>query len=446
MVRRSTQDPQLQVSTTLQSWYPPSDAASIKKLARRSKLRAHFWGLTLSLLTDGVTSFQYQKDPRTSQLSKSVGVSLARPISLTEKGPLIVVANHSSHADTALLIATLGRAGRPVLFVAAADYWLSSPGNKFIGRHLAGLWPVRRIGGGMDDLRSAADFVRNRTILVIFAEGTRTRDGSLGNFYHGAYTLAAETGAMVLPVALLNTAKALPVHGKFKRVPLEVRYGIATPVNKDEIPTIIEKHREEIQLMLKDPTVPHPGFGWSRVSKIAASWVGLVIVFFWAFGEGVSWPLLAEMPLMLLVITVGRSWRGALLIATSAAGSALGILTTWYLVSHGHSPPTPLTTPRMRATALQQMTSDPATAFWHQTYNGIPVKLYAHASGLVHLSFKNVLISMAPRVARIFVVGGVVWVFGGLVSRYLKPCLGLIQSFCLAVFPFALYGVIRFWS
>ena len=444
MARRLIEDPQTTASGALQNWYPTSDAKAIKKLARSSKLRARFWGVILSLATDGVTSFEYQRDPNTTQLLKGEPVPLAKPMRLAEKGPLIVVANHSSLADTALLLATLGRTGRPVLLAAPADYWLSNPVNKFIARHLAGLWPVRK--DEREDLCKAANLIRNGAILVIFPEGTPTTDGSLGQFHDAAYVLALETGARVLPVALLNTARTLPVRGRFRRAHLEVRCGPAYFVGKDEIPAIIEKQREDIQLLLKEPASPHPGFGWSRVSRIAGSWVGLVVVFFWAFGEGVSWPLLAEMPLMLLVVTVGRSWRGALLIAASATGSLLGILTTWYLVSHGHIPPTPLTTPRMRATALQQMTSDPTTAFWHQTYNGIPVKLYAHASGLVRLSFKNLLISAAPRIARIFVVGGFVWAFGGLVSRYLKPCLGLVQSLCLLVFPFALYGVIRLWS
>jgi hypothetical protein len=38
------------------------------------------------------------------------------------------------------------------------------------------------------------------------------------------------------------------------------------------------------------------------------------------------------------------------------------------------------------------------------------------------------------------------WLLGGVLSRFLKPCLGFVQIFCLAMFPFALAMVIYWWS
>src|SRR4026209_2250280 len=81
--------------------------------------RSKVWGLLLSIVTDGVTT---------------IPAHGAEPVPLARKprvpdGPLIVIANPSSHADTAVLLATLGRS-RPVRFVAAADYWLGRRRNK----------------------------------------------------------------------------------------------------------------------------------------------------------------------------------------------------------------------------------------------------------------------------------------------------------------------------
>lgn len=419
--------------------YPEGTQRELKRWRVYSKIRARYWGLILSIATPGVTSFPYVDQ------ADSQPIPLAKKIRLSEEDPLIVVANHSSHADTALLMATLGRCGRPLLFTAAGDYWLKGRLNRFVGKYLVGLWPVRR-KGGMEDMRKASNAIKGGAILVVFPEGTRTRNGLVGEFHIGAYHLAAETGAKILPIALHNTGKVLPVHGRVGRAPLEVRYGKAVSVNPGEESKVAEETRLEIIDLLKNPTRNSPGFGWSRVNKIASSWIGLAIVFCWAFGEGVSWPLLAEMPLMLLVVTVGRKWQGVWLILASALGSTLGILTTWYLVSRGHNPPSPLTTPRMHSTALRQMMANPHSAFWYQTYNGIPVKVYAHMAGQVHLSFFQVLLSMAPRILRIFIIGGATWMLGRTLARFLRSCLGLIQSFCLLVFPFALYTVISLWS
>ena len=61
-------------------------------------------------------------------------------------GGCVVVANHSSHADTAVLLAALPSKARPV-FAAAADYWFDDPMRRCIATSLAGVLPVARTGG-----------------------------------------------------------------------------------------------------------------------------------------------------------------------------------------------------------------------------------------------------------------------------------------------------------
>ena len=53
-------------------------------------------------------------------------------------GGCVVVANHSSHADTAVLLAALPATARPV-FAAAADYWFDVPVRRFVAGSLAGV-------------------------------------------------------------------------------------------------------------------------------------------------------------------------------------------------------------------------------------------------------------------------------------------------------------------
>jgi 1-acyl-sn-glycerol-3-phosphate acyltransferase len=136
----------------------------------------------------------------------------------------VVVANHSSHADTAALLASLPAEGRPV-FVAAADYWGSSRVRRWACRTLGAGYEVRRGGGGSADLARLVPELRSGRTVVIFPEGTRSRDGSLHDFHSGAFRLAAEAGVPVVPVGLRGTSELLPVHGEVHRTPVRVRIG-----------------------------------------------------------------------------------------------------------------------------------------------------------------------------------------------------------------------------
>ncbi|MGO4444459.1 lysophospholipid acyltransferase family protein [Mycobacterium sp. 2YAF39] len=142
-------------------------------------------------------------------------------------GGCILVANHSSHADTAVLLAALPPRARPV-FVAAADYWFDFPVRRFALRNLAGGLPVRRSGSasGYAALLAAIKpaLAAGRTV-VIYPEGTRSTNGRIGEFRSGAIHLASDCGVPIVPVALKGTADVLPKGGRLTPNPMEVRFG-----------------------------------------------------------------------------------------------------------------------------------------------------------------------------------------------------------------------------
>ena len=337
-----------------------------------------------------------------------------------------------------------------VLVVAAADYWLQDAASEFIARTIVGIWPIRRDSEqGWHDLSAAKPLLDAGVVLVIFAEGSRSVDGSLGEFQIGAAKLAAETGATLLPIAILGTRQFLPRGAdRAHRSPINLRLGEPIQVAGDSrsISVANEQARAEISSELNQPLQNLPGFGWYRVEKISYSLVGLAILFFWAMGEGIFWPLIAEMPLLLLIVTVGLRWRGLLLIATSALGSAAGFTITWWLVSHGFNPPSPFTTPGMFVEAAAQLQSDPTGALWAQFWNGIPVKVYAHEAGALGLDIQQLVVALLPRITRIFVIGGGGWLLGGLLKKWLRGCLGLIQVTALSFFPLGLLLAVWFWA
>ncbi|MCP2366232.1 1-acyl-sn-glycerol-3-phosphate acyltransferase [Agromyces flavus] len=414
----------------------PPTARQVRRSGLVSYWRSKLWGLLLSIVTDGVTTIP------------AVG---GEPVPLARKppvpdGPLVVIANHASHADTAVLLATIGRS-RPVRFVAAADYWFGRRRNKLIARWLVGIWPIRRDRNGMKDLLAAAPTVAAGVVVVVFPEGSRRHAPGLAGFKRGAFELAAASGAKVLPVGLVGAGDLLPVDRKLiRRRPVEMRWGEPFTVETGHADDAAAAAFGAIDRLIEAPASQRPGRAWIRVRRMAFATAGLALVTAWAFAEGIFWPLVAEMPLLLLVCTVGRSWRGPMLIAATAIASAAGILTTWWLVSHGVDTPTPLTTARMHDTAVDELRTDPSSAFANQMFNGIPVKVYAHSAGQLGMDFFDVAFSMLPRLARIGIVGVIGWVAGGLLSRYLKPCLGTIQATFLTLFPLGLGLVIWWWS
>jgi len=59
-------------------------------------------------------------------------------------------------------------------------------------------------------LDKAAEQIRKGASVLLFAEGTRTRDGKLQPFKRGAFALAARSGVPVIPVAINNSYRILP--------------------------------------------------------------------------------------------------------------------------------------------------------------------------------------------------------------------------------------------
>lgn len=138
--------------------------------------------------------------------------------------PCVLVANHSSHADTAALLAALPARRRPVV-AAAADYWFARPLQRLTCRLLVAGFPVRRSGGGSADLAVGVKLLASGHDVIVYPEGTRSRDGAVAEFRSGAARLAGLAGAPLVPVGIAGTRELMPVHGRPGRGRITVRFG-----------------------------------------------------------------------------------------------------------------------------------------------------------------------------------------------------------------------------
>ncbi|MEV4637317.1 lysophospholipid acyltransferase family protein [Actinoplanes sp. NPDC049548] len=143
-------------------------------------------------------------------------------------GPVILACNHLSFSDS---IFTPLIVKRKVTFVAKAEYFTGKGIKGWLMRQFfvgTGTIPVDRSGGKA--ARAALDtqlrVLRSGNIAGIYPEGTRSPDGRLYRGKTGVARLALESGAPVVPVALLNTDEIQPTGKlipKIKRVRL--RFG-----------------------------------------------------------------------------------------------------------------------------------------------------------------------------------------------------------------------------
>jgi len=115
-------------------------------------------------------------------------------------GPLIIASNHRSFMDP-FVIGMMVR--RPTYFVAKTELF-RNPFTAWLLSSL-GAFPVERGQGDRDAMVTARSILERGDCVVIFPEGTRTRPGALGAPKRGVGRLALETGAPVVPIALIGT-------------------------------------------------------------------------------------------------------------------------------------------------------------------------------------------------------------------------------------------------
>lgn len=121
----------------------------------------------------------------------------------------VMVANHQSLLDIL------------VLFRLFAHFkWVSKVENfrvPFIGWNMSLNRYIKLRRGSRESvarmMRACERSLRKGSSVIIFPEGTRSPDGCLQDFKHGAFTLAQRARVPVLPIVVDGTAKALPKRG-----------------------------------------------------------------------------------------------------------------------------------------------------------------------------------------------------------------------------------------
>lgn len=178
-----------------------------------------------------------------------------------EGGAFVVVANHQSVLDILLLSHVpheMKWLAKEELFRVPWVGWML---------RMSGDIAIRRgeRDSGLEALGKARDHLSRGVPVMVFAEGTRSRDGRLLPFKSGAFRLAIEAGVPVLPIAVNGTGAGMPKGSPWVR-PCEAWARILDPVptaglRPDEAVKVRDEVRRRIAAQLPAEARPRSAAG-----------------------------------------------------------------------------------------------------------------------------------------------------------------------------------------
>lgn len=139
----------------------------------------------------------------------------------------VIMSNHQSHFDVLAFYGHWGRQFRWVIKkslrnVPGLGWYCAAGGHIFIDRSSR--------EAAIHSLRAARPLLEGGTSVMIFPEGTRSRDGRLRDFKKGGFMIALDLGLPVLPVSISGSRHVLPA-GDWRLLPGRIRITVHEPID-----------------------------------------------------------------------------------------------------------------------------------------------------------------------------------------------------------------------
>ena len=115
-------------------------------------------------------------------------------------GGAILVSNHLNNADPCIIPGALDRR----IITMAKKEMFKWPVISLLFRFI-GAFPVDRQGADIGALREAQSVIHDGILLLMFPEGTRSKDRQLHEGFSGTALIAYRTGAPIIPIAITGT-------------------------------------------------------------------------------------------------------------------------------------------------------------------------------------------------------------------------------------------------
>jgi long-chain acyl-CoA synthetase len=150
---------------------------------------------------------------------------------LPREGSYILAANHSSHLDTAAVVSALSlvlgvKEAQKMHVIGASDYFFDSQFKGWLFSTFLNVVPIEREEVSLAGLRRVRGILAKGEPILIFPEGTRSRDGTLREFKPGVGLIALELNTPIVPAFIEGTFASLPA-GKSvpRKARVKVRFG-----------------------------------------------------------------------------------------------------------------------------------------------------------------------------------------------------------------------------
>ena len=148
---------------------------------------------------------------------------------LPARGGVLVVSNHQSYLDPALVAIGMPRPFHPM---ARESLFKFLPFALLIRSLYA--FPVRRASADLGAVREAMRRLKDGAVVLMFPEGTRTRDGSIAPFHAGPIAIAGRAGVPVVPAVIEGAFDAWPRTCWLPR-PHTIRVAFGRPLSAEEV-------------------------------------------------------------------------------------------------------------------------------------------------------------------------------------------------------------------
>lgn len=139
---------------------------------------------------------------------------------IPKKGGVILASNHLSFIDSVFLPLVVPRR---VVFLAKSEYFTGTGLKGWATRQFfkaTGQLPIDRSGGkaSEDSLNTGLRVLGAGGVLGIYPEGTRSPDAKLYRGRTGVARMVLESGVPIVPVAMIDTEKAMPTGTRIPKV------------------------------------------------------------------------------------------------------------------------------------------------------------------------------------------------------------------------------------
>lgn len=174
---------------------------------------------------------------------------------LPTRPPFVIVANHTSHVDAFILSTALVPEARSIAYsVAAGDVFFTTHTTSALSATLVNalpLWRKKITAHALEELRQRLE--AGHSGLILFPEGSRSRDGKPQRFKPGIGMIVAGTSVPVYPCHIEGAFEALPPDRKIPR-----------------------PHRITIRVgdALRFDTTPNSREGWDSVASAIRTSIG----------------------------------------------------------------------------------------------------------------------------------------------------------------------------